>query len=246
MQNCAICQEPSKYKCPACQTRTCSLNCVNSHKVLFGCTGTPDKTKFVGIKEYGINELHKDMNYLQEITRNSDLAHKQITKITRHDNRKRFMYLINECRQREVPFKILPKIMSKHNSNTSMFQKSEGVIYWHLEWVFASHRKEISVQTAGNSENESLSTHFEKALESFKTNPEFVFEVRNGENKYRVLWLTGKAKVNGKAQRIFEEVSPNYTLRDLVAVYSRNYGPLIEYPTFYFTVEEFISCFNLK
>jgi len=46
-------QQPSKYRCPACQSRTCSLQCSQQHKHDSGCTtGKRDKLAYVPLAEF--------------------------------------------------------------------------------------------------------------------------------------------------------------------------------------------------
>lgn len=49
-------QNPSKYKCPGCSLRTCSLPCVKSHKQRTSCTGKRPTT-FVPLSEFNDNLL---------------------------------------------------------------------------------------------------------------------------------------------------------------------------------------------
>ena len=37
--SCQACGKPSKYRCPACDVRSCCLACVRAHKKASGCTG---------------------------------------------------------------------------------------------------------------------------------------------------------------------------------------------------------------
>ena len=51
---CSICcsQKP-RYRCPACNMRTCSMECVKQHKIEENCSGKRDPTKKVDKKEMG-------------------------------------------------------------------------------------------------------------------------------------------------------------------------------------------------
>lgn len=50
---CEVCNaQPSKYRCPGCQARTCSLPCVRQHKEDTGCSGKRDRLAFVPLKEF--------------------------------------------------------------------------------------------------------------------------------------------------------------------------------------------------
>ena len=56
-----ICQEckakPSKYKCPGCSIRSCSLPCVKAHKDRTACTGKRNQTQFVPMSQMDDNLL---------------------------------------------------------------------------------------------------------------------------------------------------------------------------------------------
>ena len=55
---CEMCCETSaKYRCPRCNTRTCSLSCVKSHKTKQSCTGVKDPTEFVKISKFNTGNL---------------------------------------------------------------------------------------------------------------------------------------------------------------------------------------------
>ena len=51
-----LCQEcklnPSKYTCPGCSVRSCSLPCVKAHKQQTGCTGKRQQTQFVPLSQF--------------------------------------------------------------------------------------------------------------------------------------------------------------------------------------------------
>ncbi|KAJ1648293.1 Box C/D snoRNA accumulation [Coemansia asiatica] len=74
---CEICSlQASKYKCPGCMTRTCSLDCSKTHKAETKCSGTRDRTKFVKRSEYDDNILISDYSFLQDMTRDhANLLH---------------------------------------------------------------------------------------------------------------------------------------------------------------------------
>ena len=56
---CSVCGENgAKYRCPKCETVTCSLVCSKAHKKLKNsCDGLRDKTKFVPMKNFTSMEL---------------------------------------------------------------------------------------------------------------------------------------------------------------------------------------------
>ncbi|TYJ10891.1 hypothetical protein E1A91_A11G239100v1 [Gossypium mustelinum] len=56
--DCEECKKKaSKYKCPGCCLRTCSLPCVNAHKQRTGCTGKRNITSFVPLSRFDDNLL---------------------------------------------------------------------------------------------------------------------------------------------------------------------------------------------
>ncbi|KDD73341.1 hypothetical protein H632_c2274p0, partial [Helicosporidium sp. ATCC 50920] len=95
--------KPSKYRCPRCDTATCSLECVNGrfnarvgqvdktwpslialipasfpsfpeHKLQLECSGKRDRTAFVSRSEFDERALLSDYHLLEEIQRAGDAA----------------------------------------------------------------------------------------------------------------------------------------------------------------------------
>ncbi|KAF2319351.1 hypothetical protein GH714_014968 [Hevea brasiliensis] len=62
---CEECKEnPSKYKCPGCPIRSCSLPCVKAHKQRTGCLGKRLQTQFVPLSQFNDNLLLSVMVYI--------------------------------------------------------------------------------------------------------------------------------------------------------------------------------------
>ncbi|QRW16497.1 Zinc finger HIT domain-containing protein [Rhizoctonia solani] len=70
VSQCALCSQPSKYTCPRCSVKTCSLVCSKSHKSKDNCSGERDKAKYVPMNEYGWGALADDYSYLEDLGRN--------------------------------------------------------------------------------------------------------------------------------------------------------------------------------
>jgi hypothetical protein len=70
----------SKYRCPGCSARTCSLSCYKRHQQWAQCSGQRDPTKFVKksqlVTPAGIDH---DFNFLTGIERNIEKAEKGLT-----------------------------------------------------------------------------------------------------------------------------------------------------------------------
>jgi hypothetical protein len=63
-----------KYRCPACSTRTCSLECVQRHKS-WGCSGKRDPTSFVKKSQLATAPgVDHDYNFISGIERSRDRA----------------------------------------------------------------------------------------------------------------------------------------------------------------------------
>jgi hypothetical protein len=52
----------SKYKCPACGFRSCSLPCVRAHKLKTSCSGKRDRTSFLPISAFDDARLLSGQN----------------------------------------------------------------------------------------------------------------------------------------------------------------------------------------
>jgi hypothetical protein len=77
---CAICHIGTlKYKCPRCNTRTCSLSCVKKHKAWTDCDGLRDPTVYIPSNKlrtpYGIDH---DYNFISKIERGIERSEKII------------------------------------------------------------------------------------------------------------------------------------------------------------------------
>ncbi|KAK3387528.1 hypothetical protein B0H63DRAFT_470239 [Podospora didyma] len=66
---CSICHAaPRKYKCPRCQTRTCSVACIQKHKARADCDGIRDATAFKPISELRTAAgVDHDFNFMKSI-----------------------------------------------------------------------------------------------------------------------------------------------------------------------------------
>ena len=70
---CQICKEQiSIYRCPACFTRTCSLNCCLKHKEDANCSGKRDRTAFVPLNKFSDSTLASDFHFLEDVLTKSE------------------------------------------------------------------------------------------------------------------------------------------------------------------------------
>ena len=63
-----------KYRCPACDIRTCSLGCTKAHKQATGCTGKRSRTDMVTLSDFTERQLLSDYKFLEEAARLNDVA----------------------------------------------------------------------------------------------------------------------------------------------------------------------------
>ncbi|CAG5103800.1 Oidioi.mRNA.OKI2018_I69.chr1.g942.t1.cds [Oikopleura dioica] len=67
---CYVCLSKNpRYKCPGCQNRTCSLQCVQQHKEELNCSGKRDPTEFVFKKTMNNRLLLRDYRFLEDASR---------------------------------------------------------------------------------------------------------------------------------------------------------------------------------
>ncbi|KAI5800006.1 hypothetical protein EDC01DRAFT_787127 [Geopyxis carbonaria] len=128
------------YTCPACFARTCSVPCVNKHKLYRQCTGTRDPAAFVKrSKLMTATGINRDFNFLtaleRDITRREDAdvsAPGARTEVQARRNRRGALEAL--LRERGVTVRWAPwEGFEKAKVNQTKVHK--GRIWWTLEWV---------------------------------------------------------------------------------------------------------------
>lgn len=168
-QQALLCQEceknPSKYKCPACFFRSCSLLCVNAHKHRTGCSGKKNQTDFVPLSQFNDNVLLSDYNLLEEVKRVTEAAHRTRTKLSVHPYFKLPFPLQNLRRaaaSRRTKLLFLPSGLSRRGRNQSRYEQRKKFISWTIEWRF--HSTDVVLCDHGIHEDMTLRTVIEKHL----------------------------------------------------------------------------------
>ena len=69
---CWGCENPSKYKCPRCAVRSCSLPCVQRHKAEADCDGVRDRVSYLPINNFSDMDVVSDFRLLEEVTQQVD------------------------------------------------------------------------------------------------------------------------------------------------------------------------------
>lgn len=164
-----LCEEckanPSKYKCPGCSARSCSLPCVKAHKQRAGCTGKRNQTQFVPLSQFDDNLLVSDYNLLEEVKRVAESAQRARTKLCGNAHFK-LPFHLNSLRSaaasRRTKLLLLPNGMSKREKNRTRYDKRKKSIFWTIEWRF--HSTDVILQDHGVNENMNLYSIIENHL----------------------------------------------------------------------------------
>ncbi|XP_051128124.1 uncharacterized protein LOC127249396 [Andrographis paniculata] len=163
---CAECKiNASKYKCPGCSIRSCSLPCVNSHKHRTGCTGKKSLAMVVPTSQFDDDLLLSDFNLLEDVKRFTDSAQRMRVKLCGY-RRFKLPYslksLQNAAARRRTKLLILSNGMAKRQTNRTRYNNREKSISWTIEWRF--HSTDVVLLDHGVHENSNLSSVIEKHL----------------------------------------------------------------------------------
>ncbi|XP_042858468.1 box C/D snoRNA protein 1-like [Penaeus japonicus] len=170
---CSVCAHTAaKYTCPRCGVKTCSLTCVKSHKKdAGGCSGVRDKTVMVLKDEMDNLTLLSDYRFLEEI--DHKLEDNQRHPLRRYiaprptkgkpDLPFFLSNLRNEAAKRGTTLKFVPNHFSKHKENTTRYIAKEGIIRWHIKWVF--HQADITFTKTQVDENTPIITLLARYME---------------------------------------------------------------------------------
>ncbi|XP_053542266.1 box C/D snoRNA protein 1 [Ictalurus punctatus] len=147
LTSCDVCEaEEAKYRCPNCLKCSCSLPCVKQHKFRSGCSGVRDRTTFVPLSHFSDLHLLNDYRFLEETGRVAERPNRDALLRTRSRHSFRVMLLLRNARAAKVNLKILPKSFSRGRENTSMYNKIERKLYWHLKLIFPQSDAEYSTR----------------------------------------------------------------------------------------------------
>jgi len=116
-----------KYRCPACDRRTCSAACVADHKVKHSCTGKRPRAEFVApLREFSDHVIHRDFGFLEEVDNAVDRADRSFrmrcTDLRLHQQ-KRHMQRVSLARaaaDRQIRLILAPAALDVARNNTSV------------------------------------------------------------------------------------------------------------------------------
>eukprot|EP00118_Oscarella_pearsei_P002160 m.9709 g.9709 ORF g.9709 m.9709 type:complete len:350 (+) comp21575_c0_seq2:349-1398(+) len=187
MRTCCICRRTdARYKCPGCEKKTCSLDCVKAHKEKFVCNGKRDPAKFVSVQTFTDADLIKDFRFLEEVGRLADKSFRENRPFLT-DKPRRFCRGIRErksgapnwipkpsvlekfAQMKGIVFKRLPRTFTKREENTSFYLFKNKTIYWRVCWKFP--RAEAEYVDKKVSEKVKLGEVLQKYIDPEKGDP---------------------------------------------------------------------------
>ncbi|KAJ8664079.1 hypothetical protein O0I10_000357 [Lichtheimia ornata] len=235
---CQVCREqPSKYTCPRCNMRTCSVGCVKQHKQDNDCSGERSKTHFVSRDQYNYSNMMSDYVYLEDVSRKSDTLSRERLRADRRDPwpvEQRNRALVKQVRAMGVNYSMLPSGMSRHKMNKTNYSSNFHQVFWSIECCFCQKGQ---VQRIVEHSFPSA-----KPLRGFFDNLLFT-ETPQGKGAYSVIRYQAKDFVNAGIERFIVALKkpegPKDTFIDLTPHLDRTWKDLlrgeriIEFPTLY-------------
>ncbi|KAF2790210.1 hypothetical protein K505DRAFT_83559 [Melanomma pulvis-pyrius CBS 109.77] len=143
---CSICNTTkSKYRCPGCAARTCSLPCYKRHQQRALCTGKRDPTKYVKKSQLATPAgIDHDFNFITGIERKLEKAERDVNErglgaASEVRDRPRKGQLKGQLSDRDFEaagVKVIraPKGLSRQRDNKT-HRSGRGNIKWTVEWI---------------------------------------------------------------------------------------------------------------
>lgn len=139
---CDICKiQEFKYKCPCCLKKSCSLNCVNSHKKMYNCDGKRLRFSMKSLKKFEEKDLYKDLRYMTEMFNDTNRTTKKLFVLSDAENKrlkekkqKNFRKLCKKFRN--VNLELCPTVLSRFNENKSFCDSKQKKFFWSVKFNF--------------------------------------------------------------------------------------------------------------
>mmetsp|Transcript_451 Transcript_451/g.973 ORF Transcript_451/g.973 Transcript_451/m.973 type:complete len:172 (-) Transcript_451:576-1091(-) len=126
----------TKYRCPRCFLRTCSLECCKKHKVENDCSGKRDRTSFTAIKDFTDATLSSDYVFLEEALRLKNNVKRQRPPAPKDELPHYLSSLVREAAKRSVELLIQAPGMARRRCNTTKIDWKKKLFLWRIEWIF--------------------------------------------------------------------------------------------------------------
>ncbi|KRZ12562.1 Box C/D snoRNA protein 1 [Trichinella zimbabwensis] len=144
-KHCDICKKNARYCCPACQARSCSLECVKKHKKLINCDGLACRTRFVPMQNYSTVNFMQDFNILMEAAGKYDHFRETMASYYKKHNAQQDRNLQFNCRSNGILLVRLPHYCYKNLRNKSFYNKRADTSFWSVEFIFHFNNNPVSV-----------------------------------------------------------------------------------------------------
>ncbi|XKL69446.1 hypothetical protein PGB90_007215 [Kerria lacca] len=225
--NCEVCSaNESKYTCPRCEVKTCSLICVKIHKNELNCNGIRDKTLYKPLNKFNNLDLLSDYRLLEEISRSVNKYHKDINKRwTRFQTSLpiQLFKLRGAAYSRGIRLLFLPQNFARHKENTTYYDWKTKHLFWRIEWIFFSLSEKIKFVDDRVIDTEKLGTTFSKYLSQENHKPELELYYSADYSGISLL-----LKAEKTAERWYHELDMHLSLRE-----NLKKKTIIEYPVIY-------------
>uniref|UniRef100_A0A3B0MSG0 HIT zinc finger containing protein, putative n=1 Tax=Theileria annulata TaxID=5874 RepID=A0A3B0MSG0_THEAN len=148
MNKCYVCDKESKYKCPNCLIKLCSLRCTQEHNknTQNGCNSSNSIS--VGIKnKYNIKHIGKDdisneillsdCNFLDSVSKKLESTTRFYVNPFILNNTSNRRFIRKHCSEKGINLIFSPLIMKRTKLNKTKIKK--GVILWTIEFVYLNN-----------------------------------------------------------------------------------------------------------
>lgn len=172
--DCSSFENESKYRCPRCQTKTCSLPCTQKHKQRAACNGIRNPAEYLKRSQLATPAgIDRDYNYLKGVERSIDVANrereergvdvvekaatKSIARARHPDSLLHKYYVENRIDVRPAPTGMSRQKMNKTRSTKYVFHfqrfcedqllmifSRRRQLFWTVEWIDADGTQYIS------------------------------------------------------------------------------------------------------
>ena len=230
------CGKESKYCCPRCKKRTCSLECVKAHKVENDCSGVADKASFVKLSDFDNIQMISDYKFLENIKESMESSHRHLLPSFCNQNTQGMIR--KKCIANNTIIKFMPAEFSRHKINRTCFK--DDTIKWTIELVFSDRSTKILAHDV--SENFTINNLIEK----YKTESVQYSEYRFVTTFYnqidtKVFYFV---QADNAETNTFHALDPNITIAE-----SLKFKTVLEFPTIYITAKpdfyKTVECKNI-
>lgn len=144
--------EVVKYKCPCCESKNCSLACVNRHKVEKNCDGKRPVVTKIAMNEFTDAAFSRDIRYLdnmaQIVERSARLTSRQFSNrialqssgICKRKHLAAPMFR-RKCEERQIRLRLCPAELAMRRSNTTQLTRKTKKLCWRIQWKFPGSGK---------------------------------------------------------------------------------------------------------